>query len=76
MNLKGASLGWALVLLADIKTRVERFAWDKHSSLLQIFVNYSRKRVITLGPGSTVVENTTHNQNISGSNPAIGIRRE
>jgi hypothetical protein len=32
------------------KFRLEKIARDKHSSLLQIFVNYGRKKLLTLGP--------------------------
>jgi hypothetical protein len=31
--------------------RVGRLAKNKHSSLFQAFINYARKRIITLGPG-------------------------
>jgi hypothetical protein len=33
------------------QTRLERLAKDKHSSFLQIFVNYGQKSFITLAPG-------------------------
>jgi hypothetical protein len=33
-------------------TRVKRLAMDKHSNLIQTFVNYGRKK-LTLGPGRT-----------------------
>jgi hypothetical protein len=32
------------------KTRLERLARDKHSSLLQEFVNYGRKKLYNIGP--------------------------
>jgi hypothetical protein len=35
--------------------RMERVARDKHSSLLQTFVNYDRKSLIIFGPGSTTL---------------------
>jgi len=35
------------------KTRLEKFANGKHSSLLRKFVNYGQKCFITLGPGLT-----------------------
>ncbi len=34
-----------------LQTRLEKLARDKHSSLLRKFVNYGRKRLITLVPG-------------------------
>jgi hypothetical protein len=37
------------------QTRLERLAMDKHSSLLQKLVNYDRKKFITLGPGSGII---------------------
>ena len=33
-------------------TKLEKFSTDKHSSLLQTFVNYVQKTFITLGPGA------------------------
>jgi hypothetical protein len=54
------------------QTRLESLARDKHTSLLQKFVNYGQKRFITLGPGSTVVEHLTTKLKIEGSNPATG----
>ena len=48
-HLKGSSIVQAPVL--PTKTKLERLARDKHSSLLQKSVNYGEKSFITLGPG-------------------------
>ena len=38
------------------KTRLERLARDKRSSLLRKLVNYGPKSFITLGPGPNVIK--------------------
>jgi hypothetical protein len=45
-----STLGWAPSLTHKHYTRLEMLARDKDSSLLYKFVNYSRKRFITLAP--------------------------
>ncbi len=45
---------------------------DKHSSLLQKSINYACKRFFSTGPGSTVVEFSTHYLKIKGLNPITG----
>jgi hypothetical protein len=35
---------------------LERLAMDKHSSLLQKFVNYRQKSFVTLGPVANVIK--------------------
>jgi hypothetical protein len=47
--LKGASLGLPLASLKN-KTRLEKLARDKHSSLLRTFVNCGRKKFYGIGP--------------------------
>jgi hypothetical protein len=42
-HLIGASNGLAHTLIANIKTRLERLAKGKHSSLLRALVNYGGK---------------------------------
>jgi hypothetical protein len=41
-----------LVMLANDKIMLERIAKYKHSSLLQIFVNYDSKKIYGIGPRS------------------------
>ncbi len=53
-HLKGALLGKASKHL----TRLERLAKDKHSSLLQAFVNYDRKKFYNIGPKSRICGQT------------------
>ncbi len=36
--------------------RLEKLARDKHSTLLQFFLNYGRKNFITLGPGGCIIK--------------------
>jgi hypothetical protein len=50
-NLKGASIGYAPGLIANIRLGWKRLARDKHSSLLRAFVNYGQKSFIILGKG-------------------------
>ncbi len=40
------------VLSCKHQTRLLKFARDKHSSLLQKFVNYGRKKFYNIGPGT------------------------
>ncbi len=49
-HLKVASLRYALALPANIRTRLERLARDKHFSLLQKSVNYGHKIFYSTGP--------------------------
>ncbi len=47
-----STLGQALGLAHKQQTRLEKFARDKHSSLLQKFVNYEQKKFYNIGPRS------------------------
>jgi len=49
--LRCSTLGCAPSLTHQHETKLERPARDKHSSLLDTFVNYRCKRFMTLGPG-------------------------
>ncbi len=42
-------LGWALGLIHNHQTRLEMPARDKHSSLIQTFVNYGSKKTYSMG---------------------------
>jgi hypothetical protein len=55
-HLKGASPSKALALLSKYETKLERFARNKHSSLLLTFVNYFGKIFITLDPEANVIK--------------------
>jgi hypothetical protein len=55
-HLKGASPSKALALLSKYETKLERFAMNKHSSLLLTSVNYFGKRFLTLDPGANVIK--------------------
>jgi len=48
--LKGASLGYAPASLENVRLGCLRPAIDKHSSLLQTFVNYECKKFYNIGP--------------------------
>jgi hypothetical protein len=50
MPLRAPLLEWAPGLTRKHKTRLERLAWDKHSSLLRKLVNYGRKKFYRIGP--------------------------
>ncbi len=49
-HLSGAPLLGRLLASPTIKTRLERFAKDKHSSLLRKSVNYRSKKFYSTGP--------------------------
>jgi hypothetical protein len=49
-HLKGSSIGQAPVLPTNIRPSWKGLPGDKHSSLLQTFVNYRRKKFYTIGP--------------------------
>ncbi len=40
------------VVMLSAVAPLERLAWDKHSSLLQTFVNYIRKKFYNIGPSA------------------------
>ncbi len=62
-------------LTRKYETRTERLVRDKHSCLLLKILELQKKSFITLGPGSTVVEHSTHDYKIDGSNLASGPGR-
>jgi len=49
-QLKRASLGQPPDVTCNRKTRLRRAVSDKHSSLLQKFINYGRKKFYSAGP--------------------------
>ncbi len=49
-NFGFSPLGQALGLTCTQKTKIEKLASDKHSSLLRTFVNYDRKKFHNIGP--------------------------
>jgi hypothetical protein len=56
---------------------VESPSMDKHSSLLQSFVNYGRKKLYNIGPkgDSWVVELSFTDHEVVGSNPTNAYTR-
>jgi hypothetical protein len=77
----GETTGWCSAQVGPSfthkdKTILERTAKDKHSSLLKVFFNKDHKIFIALCTGSTLVEHSTHNPMIKGSNLASVNRRE
>ncbi len=55
---------------------MEKLARNKHSSLLQKSVNYSKKSFLTLAPGSTGLKQLTHKPRIRGSNPGANVIKQ
>jgi len=49
-HLKGVSLREALPLPANVRLGWKKLAKDKHSSLLQKFINYGNKKFYSTGP--------------------------
>ncbi len=49
-------LGIFILSYSVCLTRLEKLASDKHSSLLQKFVNHDKKSFITLGPVAKVIK--------------------
>ncbi len=45
------------ILIHNHWTRLERLARDKHSSLLQKFVNYGQKKFYNIGPRADDIKN-------------------
>jgi len=62
-----STLGWAPCLIHKRSTWLERLAWNRRSSFLRIFVNYTRKKFLKTGPEAVLNTMKTYWSRLSPS---------